>query len=224
MSLISGSQPLYTPSNGGDLALADLDKGVFVLTNPTLGTSIIGHAAPIIFDETKALLYMYNNGTKTVYMRRGLMKLRAAGTNSTTVRFTQCVDVGPRTPTAGAAAINTLVKGGTRGQAGSSVTAYFGAVVIPPASSGRMIVGDWEYRSVIGVITDTYGFAWSNGGSEIMQTPQPAASTSAVVSDITIQYDPVAIPPGFVFTIHQWSASQTVAQSYEPVQFSYIET
>jgi hypothetical protein len=216
--------PVGTIATGRDLGLCDINGvgGVYCLTNPTLGTAISGHAAATTFDETKALLYLYNGGKKDVYMLRGLLKLSNAGTAGTTVRFTQCIDVGPRTPTGGNAAANTMNKGGTSGQAGSAVTAYFGAVVIPAASSGRQIVGDFQYRTVIGVVTDTYGFTWGAAGSDLIQTPQTTTAGTSE-DDLTVAYDPVRIPPGMVFTIHQWSASQSGAYQFEPVSFSYLE-
>jgi hypothetical protein len=222
MPLSTRATPFTSVASGGDIGLCDLNPGVFVLTNPTLGTAISGHAAATTFDETKALLYLYNGGSNYVYLRRGLLKLSNAGSAGTTIRFTQCLDTGPRTPSSGSAATNILSKGNTSFGPGSSVTAYFGAVVIPAASSARQIVGDFQYRDVIGVVRDTYGFLWGAHSADLFQTPQ-AATNGTAESDLSISYDPVRIGPGQVFTIHQWSASQSAAYQFEPVAFSYVE-
>lgn len=224
--LAQKATPFVSGVTGRDFGMCDLASfgvpGVIVCTEPTPGTAISGHAAPTTFDETKALLYCYNAGQNYIYPLRLLMKLSNAGTSGTTVRFTQCLDTGPRTPSAGNAAANTLAKGNSSFGPGSAATVYFGAVVIPAPSSARAIVGDYQYRSVIGVVLDSYGFVWGNAGADLMQTPQTATNGTAEC-DITIAYDPVRIPPGGVFTIHQWSAAQTGAYQFEPVSFSFLE-
>jgi hypothetical protein len=214
---------------GRDFGLCDLSTikgsgyGVFHLNNPTPGTAISGHAAATTFDETKALLYMYNGGPRDVYMLQGMLKLSNAGTGGTTIRLTGCIDTGPRTPSSGNAAANTLSKGGTSGQSGSGITAYFGAVVIPAASSGRQIVHDHQLRSVIGVVLDTYGFAYGSPGCPPLEMPQTATNGTAEV-DMIVNLPAVRIPPGMLYTIHQWSASQSAAYQFEPVNFDYLES
>ena len=42
----------------------------FTAISPTSGTGLLGHAAPTTFDQTKAFIYLYNGGTKTIYRLR----------------------------------------------------------------------------------------------------------------------------------------------------------
>jgi spore germination protein YaaH len=52
--------------------------------------------------------------------------------------------------------------------------------------------------------------------------PQTATNGTSE-ADIVVGYDSVVIPPGYVYTLHQWSASQSGAYQFEPVSFSYAE-
>jgi len=211
--------PFSTPANGRDIGLCDFANygasggGVYCFSNPTPGTGVAGHAAATTFDETKSLLYISNGGLRDIYLLSLVLRLTNAGTAGTTVRFTQTVDTGPRTPSTTITAAMTASKGGTGGQSGTGATVYCGGIVIPAASSGRQVVGDYQYRSVIGVVLDEYGFTW--GATALPQQTATGPTDGTAQASVNVSYGPVRIPPGKVFNLHQWSASQSGAYQFE---------
>lgn len=219
MSLGTTLIPTVSSFTGRDTQLAD--SASFYCAPNIAGTPIVGHAAPTTFDETKALLYIYNGAASaiSVYPTALLLKLTTAGTNSTNVRFEQTISAGNRLVSGG----TTLVIAGTSGQATpAGVVATFGAAVLTAAAlSTRNLLGGRQYRTVIGVVKDQYGFQWGAGNADLFQMPQ-AVTDGAAELDLIHNYAPVAIPTGWGFAIHQWSASQTVAMAFDPVSLEMI--
>lgn len=211
----SAVNPTTNQITGRDLALAE--SGNIYIVGNTPGTPISGHAAPTTYDETKALLYVYNGSALNLFPLSLLLKLTTAGTNSTTVRFEQTISPTNRVPVGG----SSLTPGGTGGQgAPTGVVVTFGAPVIGAAPAARQQLGGWQYRDVIGVVRDVYGFTWGAGNSDLVQMPQ-AVTNGTAEADIFVAYAAISVPPGYGFAIHQWSASQTVAMQFDPMRFEF---
>jgi hypothetical protein len=183
----------------------------------TPGTPIAGHAAATTYDHTKGLLHVYNGGANIISPIALRLKLTAAGTAGTTVRFEQELD---KAPTRWSSAGTEITPVGTNLLApASKATIRFGAVVLSAATGAARTVSDGLYRTVIGVVEDTYNFYW---GSPAAGPITNLTTLSTGVSSISINYPSITINPGENFTIYQWSGSQSAAYQFE-FQFDYLE-
>src|SRR5262252_11229947 len=134
---LQGTSTLVSPLTSRDFQLAEL--GAIVTANNTPGSALTGHAAPTTFDETKALLYIYNNSGLTLFPSSLRLKLSNAGTAGTTIRFEQIVDTGNDRFSSGG---STLVVQSTNPSLAPATlpTVRFGAVVLTAQSASRKIV------------------------------------------------------------------------------------
>lgn len=200
---------------GRDYGLATAGN-VYVATNVP-GTAIAGHAAATTYDHTKALLHVYNGGANIISPVALRLKLTAAGTAGTTVRFEQELDKGPSRWSSAGTEITPV---GTNLLApASKATIHFGACVLSAVTGAARTVSDGLYRTVIGVVEDTYNFYWGSPAAG----PQANVTTlGTAVAAIGINYPSITVNPGENFSIYQWSGSQSAAYQFE-FQFDYLE-
>jgi hypothetical protein len=208
----------YTlPLFAGPWLFAD-EGSMFVATNATLATGIAGHAAPVVADtDTKALLHLFNGGTKRIYPLYLQMEVTAAGTAGTLHYTTVYVDnKGSTARSSGGTAItpvNTLSTSTTS----TGATLYFGAVVTAMSSSKK--VGQQIVREVIPVVQDTIMIDFTPSGSNA----RSALTTAGTATNHSYQrFPPIVIAPGGNLNISQIRPSQSAAASYQ-FEFAYIE-
>lgn len=215
---LAGSNAIVSPLTVRDTELADLGFGYTAINVP--GTAVSGHAAATTFDQTKALLYLYNSSSTTsIYPANLRLKLTNAGTAGTTVRFTQVIDRGADRYVSGGTNFAPLNTNMLMPNASGVSSLRFGAVVLAANSASSRTIADAEFRSVIGVVKDTYSFVW---GAETTGVITSVPTTGTNVADICIGFPPIVIGPGAMFAIHQWSASQSGAYQFE-FEFDYFE-
>lgn len=189
----------------------------FVAVNPTAGTGIIGHAAPTTFDETKAFLFVYNGGGKTIYPVCVRLVDTVVSVGDTRVQFNQTLDQGNRFSSGGTALTVSNTNIGSSVGSGATITA--GAVVLTAATSRRRLLGNQVIKGAnIDVVWDQVEFVFgTTGGSQGgMLTP------TTVAQWYSVPVPPVAIPPGYCWALYQWAASQSTGPTYEVI-FDYIE-
>lgn len=208
----------YTlPLGSGDYMLAD-EGSVYHASNATLATGIAGHAAPVVADGvTKALLHVFNGGSKNIIPVSLFMEVTAAGTAGTLHYTTIYLDNAQATARASGGTAITPVNAKSDASQTTGATVYFGAVVTAMATPYK--VGQQIVREVIPVVQDTvlmrFGAASGNAHS--------ALTTAATATNHSIQdFAPIVIGPGGNLNISQIRPSQSAASSYQ-FSFTYIE-
>lgn len=189
----------------------------FVAVNPTAGTGILGHPAPTTFDETKAFLYVYNGGGKTIYPVSLRFVDTAVSVGGTRMQFAQTLDVGNKYTSGGTALSIGNTNMGSLNASGATITA--GAVVVAAATSKRRLLGNQVIKGAnIDVVWDQFEFVFgSTGGSQGgLLTP------TTVAQWFTVPQPAIAIAPGTSWAVYQWQASQSTGPTFE-VLFDYIE-
>lgn len=196
--------------------LAD-EGSYFVCSNATVGTGIAGHAAPVVADtDTKALLHLYNGGTKNIIPDFLFLEVTAAGTAGTIHYAVLYADSrGSTAYSSGGTAITPAnVKPGVGISTGATV--YFGAVV---TTTGFTKLGQQIVREVIPVVQDTVRIVFGSGADN-----QSSGLTTAgtATNHTSLNMPPVVIPPGGNLNIAMIRPSQSAAASYQ-FGFGYIE-
>jgi hypothetical protein len=208
----------YTlPLGGGDYLFGD-EGSFFHACNATLATGIAGHAAPVVADtDTKALLHLYNSGTKRIIPVYLHLEVTAAGTNGT-AHYTAIYvdDKGATALTSGGTTITPVnVNGEYSSTTGAVVT--FGAAVTAMTSSKKVF--QQIVRTVIPVVGDTlmirFGAPSANFSSALV-------TSGTAISNVVQYAPPVVIGPGGNLNIAQIRPSQSAAASYQ-FSFGYIE-
>jgi len=190
---------------------------VYTCINTTPGTAIVGHAAATTLDKTKALLHLYNGGSKVIAPIGLRLKLENAGTAAVTVAFTQELDKGPTRYASGGSEITAVATNLSVGTSGATI--HFGAATLTAATTAMRYVGHARYRNVIGVVEDTYLFSWGAPASGPITN---LTTLSTGVSSVGINYPAIVINPGEQFAIYQWAASQSAGYQFE-FQFDFLE-
>ena len=205
------------PLGSGDYYFAD-EGSFFMCTNATLATGIAGHAAPVVADtDTKALLHVYNGGTKNIIPVFLQMEVTAAGTAGTLHYSVVYVDNKGSTALSSGGTAITPVNTNSAGSSATGATVTFGACVLAMTSSKK--VYQMIVREVIPVVQDTMfiRFAAPNGEAHSSLT------TAGTATCHTVQHvPPVVIAPGGNFNFAQIRPSQSAAASYQ-FNFGYIE-
>jgi hypothetical protein len=196
-------------------AVAD-EGSYFVVTNPTPGTGIAGHAAPSTSEATKPLLYLRNtlelgaDEGKRVYLDYIQLQVTAAGSNGTNVRAILRADSGNDRFSSGGSAL-TPVNPNMASTETSGVTARFGAVTAAAASSDVRLVHHQLVRPVINVVGDTYLFTFG-ASSRRANGLIPSGTT---IANVEVNCPPVVLGPKQMFLLHMLATSQSAAASYE---------
>lgn len=210
-------EAMTLPLGNGMYGLAD-EGSIYVAMNPTLGTGIAGHAAPVVADaDDKPLLHLYNGGSKNIIPLFLHLQFTAIGAGGT-ISYNACyTDQSNATAyTSGGSAI-TPVCTKSSVTASSGATIYFGAVVSALVSPRKVF--QQVCREVIPVVQDTMTihFGAPNGGLNNALTAAGTATNNLV------QYaPPISIAPGGNFDFTRIRASQSGADSYSFL-FAYIE-
>ncbi len=189
----------------------------FVAVNPTAGTGILGHAAPTTFDETKAFLYVYNGGSKTIYPVSVRLVDTVVSIGGTRTQFTQTIDSGNKFSSGGTALIKANPNMGVTSGSGATITA--GAVVLAAATSNRRLLGNQVIKGAnIDVVWDQIEFIFGTTGGSTggLLTPTTTAQWFSVPCPA------VGIAPNTGWALYQWAASQSTGPTYEVI-FDYIE-
>lgn len=186
----------------------------YVAVNPTPGTGIIGHAAATTFDETKALLTIYNANSSYVrcYLQSILLDVTVVGVGHTRDQFTFTLDVGNLVSSGGTALTQSNVNADSANTSGLVVT--FGAVVCAAATSSRRLLGNYVVKGAnIEVVWDQFEFiCGAVGGSTTVAT-----TPTTVAAHFTRHMPPIVVGPGQILKVHQWAASQSTGITFEPV-------
>jgi hypothetical protein len=187
------------------------DEGsYFVAQNPTVGTGIAGHAAPVVADtDTKALLHIYNSGVKNIVLDYIWLEVTAAGTGGTITYAVGYLDAKGSTARSSAGTLCTPVCTGPAANTSAAV-AYFGPVVTAMTSSRCIAIQ--LLREIIPVVQDTalIKFGSPNGGVHSGLTTAGTATCH-----IVNHFPPVVIGPGGNFNFASISPSQSAARSYQ---------
>lgn len=208
----------YTlPLGGGDYNFAD-EGSAYHASNATLATGIAGHAAPVVADGvTKALLHLFNNGSKNIIPVSLFFEVTAAGTAGTLHYTTIYTDDAGATARASGGTAITPVNCKSDGSDTTGAVVYFGAVVTAMATPKK--VGQQIVREVIPVVQDTVLMRFgSPSGHSHSGLTTAATATNHLVQD----FAPVVIGPGGNLNISQIRPSQSAAASYQ-FSFTYIE-
>lgn len=210
-------EAMTLPLGNGMFGLGD--EGTFYYAcNPTLGTGIAGHAAPVVADaDDKPLLHLYNGGSKNIIPVFLHLQFTAIGANGT-VSYNACyTDQSNATAYVSGGSAITPVCTKSSVTASSGATIYFGAVVSALVSPRKVF--QQVCREVIPVVQDTMTvfFGSPNGGINNGLTAAGTATNNLV------QYaPPIVIAPGGNFDFTRIRASQSGADSYS-FSFGYIE-
>ena len=208
------------PVGTGRSAAAD-EGSYFFACNAVVATTIAGHVAPAIADNDdtplKALLHVYNGGSRNITLDYVKLALTVVNASSTSTNFVAFVDnEGATTRTGGGTAI---VPVSTRSDAPftTNATVYFGAVTTVATTAKK--VGQWTVRPVIAVAEDQYVFSFG----DMVVNPSAVAVTGTNVASVAVSCAPVVVAPGGNFHLCEANPSgATTAATYE-FEFGYIE-
>ena len=201
-------------------ALAE-EGSYFVAANAVQGTDITGHAAPALADNddtpTKALIHIYNGGSKFImvdYIKLAVVVVNASSTATGFVAFVDSANASGRT--SGGTA---LTVGSTRGDDphSSGATIYAGAVVVATTTANK--VGQQVVRPVIAVTLDQYHF-WFGAGPMTINT---GALTGTAVATVGVSMAPVAIQPGGNFYLCESNPSGASTAATYQIELGYVE-
>ena len=211
------AEAVVQPMGAGDWGFAD-EGSYWHASNATLATGIAGHAAPVVADtDTKALLHLYNGGTKNIIPVFLFLEVTAAGTAGTLHYTTIYVDAKGSTAKTSGGTVVTPVNTNTANTGTSSVILTFGAVVTAMSSSRK--VGQQIVREVIPVVQDTVLMRFGPSSGEV----HSGLTTAGTATNHCVQnFAPIVIAPGGNLNISQIRPSQSAASSYQ-FSFGYIE-
>lgn len=205
------------PVVGRDLG-AVAEGSLFTAVTPTSGTGIIGHAAPTTFDQTKAYIYVYNGGTKTIYPQNLVLTETVASIGGTTggLRIVPVLDIGNRFSSGGTAL--TIANNNSGSSVASGAVATCGAVVLTAGTASARNLGDIVFRqTLIDIIGDKFTISW--GATSVMGN---VASIVATLAEFSVIQPAIAISPGWALGLHIWRASMSTGPTLE-IQMSWVE-
>jgi hypothetical protein len=192
--------------------LAD-EGSLFVATNATLGTAIVGTTAPTAFSATVGLMTIFNNNTvasgKRLYLDEICLEVRAAGASSTQFSVAMSIDGIQRYSSGGTAItpINPNMDDGTV----SAATVNFGALTCAAASTGVRRLWHGQVRTVIKVVGDRYRFRFGDSA-----TPNIGMIMEGTAqAEIVLNCPAMVLGPQQTFILHEIAASQGTAAQYE---------
>ncbi len=215
MSLTTG-QTLVAPSISRDTVAAD--QGYYFTASTVPGTGIIGHATSTTFVETKAIFYVYNGGSATIYPTYLRLTMTTIPVGNTMQQFTTVLDQGNRFGSGGTVltGVNTNINSPNTSLAQITI----GAAVLTAATANRRLVSHRPFRpTVIGVAGDVYQFSW---GSGLLVDPSALPIEGTLRAHIMYVMSPLVIAPGTSMAIHTWGATYSTGAIYE-YEFGYVE-
>lgn len=215
MSLTTG-QTLVAPSVSRDTVAAD--QGYYYTASTVPGTGIIGHAVSTTLVETKAMFYLYNGGSATVYPTYLRLTMTVIPVGNTMQQFTTTIDQGSRLATSATALTAVNVNQASANTSLAQIN--IGATVLTAASVNRRIVHHRPFRpTVIGVAGDVYQISW---GSGVLVDPSGLPTDGTLRAHVMYVESPLVIPPGCSMAIHAWGATFSTGATYE-YEFGFVE-
>lgn len=207
----------YTASITNKEMFAADEGSHYVAVNPTMGTGILGHAAPTTFDETKPFLTVYNGGSNRIYLQSLLLTDTVVSVGGTRIQFTMTIDNTNLVSSGGTALVKANVNYDSTTTSGATITA--GAVVCAAAGANRRLLGNYVIKGAnIDVVWDEFEFIFGTPGGSTGGLLTP----TTVATHFTRYVPPVVVGPGQIFKLHQWAASQSTGPTCEVI-LSYIE-
>lgn len=210
------------PVNDGWKNAAD-EASYWVGVNAVLGTPVTGHAAPALADNddtpTKALLHIYNGGSRNIAMDYVKLQFETVNASSTSTGFTMFVDNNGATGRTGGGTAITPVNTNSGNSTATGAVVYFGAVTTSVAANLAKKVGQWTARPVIAVTEDQILFRFGQGAA----LNAHGVITGTTVASILISCAPVVVAPGGNFYLcENYPSGAITAATYE-FEFGYVE-
>lgn len=191
----------------------------FTAISPTSGTGLLGHAAPTTFDETKAFIYLYNAGTKTIYPQSLILTETAASVGGTTggLRIVPVIDFGNRY-LSGGSALTVSNNNSASSNATGATPLFGGAALLSANTASHRVFGDIVFRqTLIDIIGDKFTIVF--GATSATGNVASLVATLAEFSTVTV---PLAIGPGASLGLHIWRASMSTGPTLE-IQLDWVE-
>ncbi len=222
MALITPQTGVVTPSISRDTGVADL--GSYYIANTVPGTGIIGHAAPVTFDETKAAFYLFNGGNLSIYPLFLKLTMTVLPVGNTMQKFTTTLDQGNKYASGGTTLPNNASPGifnvNLPSASNSAAQIVVGAPLLSAATSSRRLVSHRPFRpTVIGVVGDVYQFNWGSG--ELVD-PSGLPNDGTLRAHVMYTIAPLVVSPGTNMAIYAWGATFSTGATYE-YEFGYVE-
>ncbi len=191
----------------------------FTAISGTSGTGLLGHAAPTTFDQTKAFIYLYNGGSKTIYPQFVTLTETAASVGGTTggLRIVPVIDYGNRYVSGGTALTVVNNNSASSNTTGAAVI-YGGAALLAAGTANSRNLGDIVFRqTLIDIIGDKFTIVF--GATSATGNVASVVATLAEFSTVTV---PIAIGPNASLGLHIWRASMSTGPTLE-IQMGWIE-
>ena len=214
---LQGTSTLITSLAGGrEQALAE-QGGYYTAITPTPGTGII-HGVVNTLVETTPVLVVYNGGLLNVFPTYLRMHCTVISTTASAAHnWTNTIDTGNRYTSGGTAL--TINNNNMASAATSGVIATYGAVTASAATGARRVLSHGQSKFVtVETVHDTVTLNWGNSDSSYLP---PLINNAASLTHVTINHGPCMIGPGQSMVLIHWSASTTVAPTFE-AEFGFI--
>ena len=170
------------------------------------------------FVETTPVLVVYNSGLLNIFPVYLRMHCTVISTTASAVHnWTNTLDTGNRYSSAGTAL--TINNNNMASAASSGAVITYGAVVATAATTARRIIGHGQSKFVtVETVHDTVTINWGNPNAEY----NPGLiNNAASLAHVSINWGPCMIGPGQSMVLNHWSASTTVAPTFE-AEFGFI--
>lgn len=190
----SGYGERYVLPAGVDRQVQGEEGSYYNISQPVLGTDIVGHVAPTLANNdplpTKALLHIFNGGDRTISLDFLTLRWVVVNASATATGFTIYTDaLGATGRTSGGTSVTPYAS--RAGVRASSAVVYFGAVVTASAASVQRHFAKYV-KAVIATATDEATFCFGADRS----LPAAVASSLAGASTYAVPVGPVAVVPG----------------------------
>jgi hypothetical protein len=202
-----------------------VDEGsYYIVRTAAPGTGVATIAALATYTDLSPFLIVTNNNPaagRGIFLDSLKLITVTPGTNGTDLRYATKLDVIPRYASGGfgcagtGIATNVLMGPGSTNMGApcrSNALVYAGALVgVASTPNLSRLLENGIVRTVIPVAGDQY--LWRFGTNE--NVLDQVAIQTAAITQRSIPHVGVEIAPGHSFVMHIWSASQSVAASYE---------
>ena len=218
MSLSNPSTPTIELLTARDTMAAEL--GAYYVASTVPGTGLLGHAVSTTLTETKAIFFVANQGSLTVYPQYLRMTMTVVPVGNTQQQFTVALDQGNRFSAYVAGNALSITNQNNTSPAQSAAVIGAGAVTLTAASSQRRLIGHRQFRpTVIGLVGDVYQWSWGSG--ELVD-PSGLPTDGTARAHIYYASSPLVLPPYTMMAIHAWGATFSTGATYE-YEFGYVE-
>lgn len=208
-------------------ALAAAGK-YFTVTNPTLGTPVVGALITATSATANGLFVVangYGAGGPTIYLDRMYLRLRAAAPTGTLVmNFEVFNEIGTVTGTGNVTTRTPIqVNTGLAQTTGATVQAFAaGCITIPAAVGTRRLQDTASLDTGVAVDGDVYVLQFGQDGQAASKTGLTAARATdptRIVGDI----GPIPIAPGTTSWVNMWWLTQAANVPSWEYGLSYFE-